>query len=217
MSGGWTRTEGGERWERVKERGTKLDICTFMNSSSHSALCYNHKRQLVLLEPNLTVGWGWERVGWGWGGSYNYIKAAQKCTSLIEANDSQSKSTRKLSSECSCITRCVCKTGSILVARTHTQTQTQTHTHSHANSIPCKNTPECFLHMVVVVAFTSYERILEFDESLLAPIFFFFLKLEIRSRALISFFRPRSVRSGSANSDDPDREFPDQLCVSSFP
>ena len=46
---------------------------------------------------------------------------------------------------------------------------------------------------------------------------FFFFKLEIISRTLLPLFRPRSVHCGSANWDDCDRVFPDELRVSSFP
>ena len=54
-----------------------------------------------------------------------------------------------------------------------------------------------------------------FDNSLPACAFFF--NVEISSRTLISLFRPGSVHSGSASSDDCDRVFPDELLVSSFP
>ena len=48
-------------------------------------------------------------------------------------------------------------------------------------------------------------------------IFFFFFKVEISSRTLISLFRPGSVHSGSVSWDDCDRVFPDELRLSSFP
>ena len=53
-----------------------------------------------------------------------------------------------------------------------------------------------------------------FDNSLPACAFFF--NVEISSRTLISLFRPGSVHSGSASSDDCDRVFPDELRESSF-
>ena len=51
----------------------------------------------------------------------------------------------------------------------------------------------------------------------LPAFFFFFFKVEISLRALISLFRPGSVHSGSVNRDNCDRVFPDELRVSSFP
>ena len=55
-----------------------------------------------------------------------------------------------------------------------------------------------------------------FPACAIIPLFFFF-KVEISSRTLISLFRPGSVQSGSANWDDCDRVFPDVLRVSLFP
>ena len=56
-----------------------------------------------------------------------------------------------------------------------------------------------------------------FDNSFPSFDFFFFFKVEIRSRTLIPLFRPGSVHSGSASLDDRGRVFPDELRVSSFP
>ena len=54
-----------------------------------------------------------------------------------------------------------------------------------------------------------------FDNSFSACAFFYFM--EISSRTLIPLFRQGSVHSGSANRDDRDRLFPDELRVNSFP
>ena len=56
-----------------------------------------------------------------------------------------------------------------------------------------------------------------FDNSFSACTFFFFFKVEIRLRTLISLFKLGSVHSGSASSDDCGQMFPDVLHVSSFP
>ena len=47
--------------------------------------------------------------------------------------------------------------------------------------------------------------------------YFFFCKVEMRSRTLIPLRRPKSVHSGSASWDDCGRVFPDELRVSLFP
>ena len=48
-------------------------------------------------------------------------------------------------------------------------------------------------------------------------LFFFFVEVETRSRALVPLFRSGSVHSGLASWDDCARVFPDELRVSSFP
>ena len=55
-----------------------------------------------------------------------------------------------------------------------------------------------------------------FDNSIPVCAFFFFFKVEISSRMLISLFRPESVHSGSASWNDWDWVFPDELCLGSF-
>ena len=56
-----------------------------------------------------------------------------------------------------------------------------------------------------------------FDNSFPTCAFSFFFKVEISSRKRIPLFRPGSVHSGSVSWDNCDREFPDEVRVSSFP
>ena len=70
---------------------------------------------------------------------------------------------------------------------------------------------------VVVVAFSSRERILRDCSTLHCPPALFFVLVEISSHKLIPLFWPGSVHSVSGSWDDRDRVFPDELHVSSFP
>ena len=84
-------------------------------------------------------------------------------------------------------------------------------------SFPAKETV-CFTVGVCVWLFPGLRRFWRmFDSSFLACPFTFFFKVEIRSSALISLFRPRTVHSGSASWGYCGRVFPDKLCVSLFP
>ena len=69
------------------------------------------------------------------------------------------------------------------------------------------------------MAFSSLARILgECSTTCFKPAsFFFFFEVEISSLTLIPLYRPGSVHSGSASSDDCGRVFPDKLRVSSVP
>ena len=69
-----------------------------------------------------------------------------------------------------------------------------------------------------MVTFSALARIWG-ECSTPAPFFCFVVVglVEISSHTLISLFKPGSVHSGSASSDDCGRVFPDELRVSSFP
>ena len=72
------------------------------------------------------------------------------------------------------------------------------------------------IHAVVVVAFSLCARILGECSTIYSPPALFF-KVEISLHKLIPLFRLGSVHSGSTSWDNCDREFPDELHVSSFP
>ena len=82
------------------------------------------------------------------------------------------------------------------------------------------NLVSLFLLLLVVVAFSSLERIWGECSTVHFPpalFFFFFFNVEINLRTLIPILRPESVHSGSASGVDCGRMFPDELRVSSFP